>query len=215
MALDDGMRGAAPAVSGRVTALVVLLIGGLGVPPAALSSAVGMLREQLHFACTYGTQGEAAGSWWCADGIGYLLPGVGLVAFAGLPVLIALVVAIFAPRARTAFTVLAFVPMALLAAVLCGFTAFRTDALPAGETWPGIWWASAGIAGLLALLGTVALVLPLPRIPHIPRIAAIVAGVGLLLAALILQPGLACAIIATGANLAARALLAERATVSA
>ncbi|GAA5153681.1 hypothetical protein GCM10025768_23710 [Microbacterium pseudoresistens] len=201
MAVSEGMR------RRRGEAITVLVIGGLCIP-IAMTSAIGMLREQLHLRCSYLTMGDPTGDWVCADGIGYIGAGVALLLLSGLPVLIAFFVVLATDDSPRVLAALAPLPVVLVVASTALFTLTRGDAVPAGESWPGIWWAAVGIAGLLAILGVVALAIPTPG-PR--RRVLIVAGTALLLTAAVMQPGLAGAALATGTILGAQALRAARA----
>lgn len=173
-----------------------LLLGG-GLVTAMLSmGTVGMLREQLHVGCTYGTEGEATGAWMCADGIGYIFPGLSLLLASGLPVLIGLLIVLAdvgERRLRLALTWLAFISLLLPIGALAIQTVYRVDPLPVGESWPGIWMMRIGIAALLATAGAV--LLASARRP-VPRWIAVA-----LLAGSLVQPGLLFAVTACGALL--------------
>lgn len=191
------------------TSRVVVLIGG-GLLTSMLSlGAVGMLREQLHYGCSYGTMGEAAGAWMCADGIGYIFPGLTLLFGAGLSLLIGLLVVLGVTRESTirrVLTILAFAPLLWAVGWLSSVTLPRTDPVPEGETWLGIWLINLGISTMLAVVGaTFAASVPAGA-GRTTRLLWITSGV-FLLAASFVQPGLALATVATGALLAGARLV--------
>ncbi|KDA07206.1 hypothetical protein DC31_00630 [Microbacterium sp. CH12i] len=191
------------------TARVLILVGG-GILALILSvQAVGMLREQLHVGCSFGTMGEATGSWMCTDGIGYLFPGLALLFGSGLSLLIGVFVVLGARLERTrrrALTVLAFAPLLWSLGWLSSVTLARTDPLPDGETWPGVWLIAVGISALLALAGA-ALAASAPPLRGGAAYLLWLTGGALLVAASIVQPGLALATVPTAALLAAARLV--------
>lgn len=136
-------------LAGRV---LMLLFGGL-VTLVFAPGTVDLLRDDLHVGCSYGTMGEADGSWFCSDGIGYLFPGAGLLSVPGLALICAL--ALLPARFDTigrVLTALAFVPLAWVAALTASVTVARSDALPAGVTWSGVWLVAVGLPLLGCLL---------------------------------------------------------------
>lgn len=143
-------------VSWRVPAAVTLL-GGMVLVLALAPLLVLPLREQLHVNCGYATMGEATGSWMCQDGISYIFPGLGLVFGAGvaLPVALLLIPA-SAGFVRAAARLLSPAPMLLLGVGTAANT-LRTDDLPSGLTWPGLWWDTVGFAAALASVGVAVL----------------------------------------------------------
>ncbi|MFY9714694.1 MAG: hypothetical protein WAK00_14600 [Microbacterium sp.] len=190
---------------------ILLLIGG-GILALVLSTAaVDTLREGIHYGCSYGTMGEATGSWACADGIGYIFPGLGLLLGSGLSLLAGMIVALGDLACRTVrriLAALAFVPLIWTTTVLATATLGRSDPLPTGETWGAVWLFTVGIPALVALLGTaMGSASALTRLPdnRILRMAAL----ALLLAATLIQPGLGLATAAVAALLIASWLDAQ------
>ncbi|GEK85379.1 hypothetical protein [Microbacterium aerolatum] len=204
-----GGRPAARDADTSITARVLTLIVGGFVALFTSLGAIGMLREQLHFGCSYGTEGEAAGAWMCADGIGYIFPGLTLLFGSAVALLSGILVLLGArgesTRART-LTVLAFVPLLWSAGWLGTVTLPRADPLPDGETWLSVWVINVGIGTLLAVAGaTLAASAPVRR-GRVSRLLWIAAGT-LLAAATIAQPGLAVATFAAASLFAAARLI--------
>ncbi len=191
------------------TARLLILIAGGFLALFSSLGAVGMLREQLHVGCSYGTEGEAAGAWMCSDGIGYIFPGLALLSGSAVALLTGILVLLGASREgtrRTTLTILGFVPLLWSAGWLSAATLPRTDPLPTGETWLSVWAINVGIGALLAIAGLIlAVVAPMHR-GSVLRLLWIMAGV-LLAAATIAQPGLALATLASAALLAAARLV--------
>lgn len=184
--------------------LLGILSGGGFLSLAASPLTVSLLREGIHYACNYGTTGEAAGAWMCADGIGYLLPGIALLATALLPALIGALI-VFAAGARTiviALGVLSFIPVSAVALMTAALTITRDDPLPVDQTWPGVWAVTVGPSAALAVLGTALLAGARHGTHPASRMLMIVGGV-LMLAGVIVQPGLAFAIAASAAAIMA------------
>ena len=133
---------------------VLTLLGGMVLAVAFAPMLVLLLREQLHVNCSYGTEGEAAGSWMCADGIGYIVPGFGILLGSILGLLIALLLVLVMPGiAAAGARVLALMPP-LWVGFTTGLMALRSDPLPE-STWFALWWEQAGIAVLISALGAV------------------------------------------------------------
>jgi hypothetical protein len=149
-----------------------------------------LIREVLHYGCEFLVGGEAGdGSWACADGIGYIMPGLGLTA----PIFLASVVGLVAtltlrgPLARRiALGLSAAAPLAW--AFVCTlfaarqYVSFHPDSM-------GVWMGS--VVPALAVSAGGVLVLVVTRIRS-ARVDGIVIGVGLVLfvVAAALQPGL-------------------------
>lgn len=192
----------------RTSRVLVLAVGGL-LPSILSLGSVGMLREQLHYGCSYGTMGEAAGAWMCADGIGYIFPGITLLFGAFLSLLTGLLVVLGAAResiTRRTLTMLAFAPLLWALGWLSSVTLPRTDPLPHGETWLNIWLINLGISALLAVIG-MTLAAFTPTNPGRPNRLLWIAGAVFLLAATFVQPGLALATVTAGLLLAAARLV--------
>jgi len=145
------------------TPSVLILLGGMVLAVALAPILILPVREQLHVNCQYGTMGEAAGSWMCADGIGYLMPGVGILVGSILALLLALLVVLLsarvAPRdAATTARILAPAPV-LWVGLVTGATTLRSDPLPPQSSWPALWWETVGMAVLISAAGAVLLAL--------------------------------------------------------
>lgn len=190
------------------TSRILLLLGGGIVALVLSTAAVDTLREGIHYGCSYGTMGEATGSWMCADGIGYIFPGLGLLFGSGLSLLAGMIVVLGDLESRTVrriLAILAFVPLIWTTTALSTATLGRSDPLPTGETWGAIWLFTVGVPALVALLGTaMGSASALTRLPD-NRILRM-AGFGLLLAATLIQPGLGLATAAAAALLIASRL---------
>ncbi len=183
-----------------------LLIGGILLSVALSPMMMPLLREQLHVNCSWGMLGEAAGSWMCADGIGYIVPGLGMLLGPALTLFVAAVLAPFEIAWTPALLrTLALVPP-LWAGVATAATALRVDELPSGQTWFGVWGAHAGSSVALALLGTLVIAISSVRGGMLAK-AGIALGSIFLLTAVALQPGLLFAVAASVALLAVAPLV--------
>ena len=201
-ARTDGRTDAEPEADRPLRIMALLAAGALGIVFSPAS--IGMLRTTLHVGCSYGAMGEAVGSWACADGIGYIFYGVALLACSGVPLLVGLLVVMASgrPSSRLVLRWLAAAPLILTGALLAALTLPRTDELPAGVTWIGIWSAAVGVPLMVALLGTVCVAVA-DAAHGVPRRILLFGGAALLLAAFIVQPGLGAAICAAGGLVAA------------
>jgi len=200
---------------------VLILLGGMVLAVALAPILILPVREQLHVNCHYGTMGEGAGSWMCADGIGYLMPGAGILVGSILALLLALLVVLLsarvAPRdAATTARILAPAPV-LWVGLVTGSTALRSDPLPPQSSWPALWWETIGIAVMISAAGAVLLALAttsgaasrsgagrgsgLGGRRALPVVGAAIGAV-LLVAGGLLQPGLMHAAAASGALIA-------------
>lgn len=177
------------------------------ISPAALH----LLRETLHFNCSWGIGGEwgPEGTWVCADGIGYLGIVVVLGGATGLLLVAGLLLGIARPSLTRSLT---FVALAGISLPWTGWwtvygATFYTGPRPADETGLGL-WASTICAGLslcvLGLLGGAVGVLTKQRWSP----AALWGGAGLMVVGTLLQPGLGVTTL-VGAGLLAAAGVAR------
>lgn len=167
-----------------------------------------LVRDQLHVSCGIGQSGsEGAGTWTCADGIGYLWIAVILGAMLAFAVVAGSLVAGLVRRDRVACTLLVIVAAAATAWVL-GWTWHASSELvwsvPPGIRSIDYWYAAvlpaaivAGVAFLPALLG-------LTTRGALARLLFAIGATGLVVGT-ILQPGLAMNTLAAAGLLAAAA----------
>jgi hypothetical protein len=172
-----------------VSAALVLsvVVGGLPL--------VGFLRDGIHLYCDYSDVGESApGSFFCADGIGYIIPVVTtffvwtLVSAAGIVAMSGWIPPALRPRL---LGILALAPIGYLSWIAAGATGrLRATAQPRD------FWAEPMLAATVFFALFAAVVLALLAVPRSSaRIALYVAGSALLLAALVAQPGMVSAVI--------------------
>ncbi|WP_203135731.1 hypothetical protein [Microbacterium sp. JZ31] len=202
--LDQKLGGALLIFSGGFTSLV------FG------AATLWLLREQLHIGCdAYADGPEAAYSWICSDGIGYLAPGLTLVTMTALVVVVGLVVTALVRSDRSArvwFTVLAALPIVWTLA----WTWYGSERLvypPPGVHPIEYWIGSLGPAALVCLLALVVAVMALfvsGRMAFGLTVAAVV-SIGI---ATVLQPGIGIASGATAALLCAALLRTKKVTVA-
>lgn len=170
-------------------AVFALLVGtGLALPGMVVSLA--LIREVLHIGCTWLVGGEAGdGMWMCADGIGYIGPGLSF----GGPLLLGVVAGTAvsltqrtASRRRWAFAVAALFPLVWTAAwTILATEHHRTlhpDAL-------GVWGRSIMPALLLAALA-VGVLVTAGRGRAASTALRVSLGGALLFASLVVQPAL-------------------------
>jgi hypothetical protein len=121
--------------------------------------ALALVRETLHFNCSWGIGGEwgPEGSWLCADGIGYLGVAVVLGGMSALLVVVGLLVSVSRPsRARA----VAFVALAAISIGWIGWwtyyaATFYSGPRPAGETGWGLWVGVVLPSIILCTIGTI------------------------------------------------------------
>lgn len=194
---------------------LTLLISGVLVTLVFTTSAAGLLRNQLLVGCTYGTMGEAAGSWSCGDGIGLIFPGLSLALPVGLTLLAAALV-VFADGRFTTRILRALTPLPVVgvAALTVAMTLPRTDPLPFTPsgmmTWPTIWWDALGPATTAATLGAVIAGIGVGRVRNVWWTAATGGGVALLVTGVVFQVGLLAAVAGSALLLASIQILGER-----
>lgn len=177
------------------------------------SSAIRLVREQLHIYCSIGRPGsEGADTWMCSDGIGYLGVAAGLGVMWFLVVLVGALVAMLVRRDRAARLLLVALA-ALSTAWILGWTWYGSSTLVQDEYAPmtgADYWAHvvgpAAAAGLLSLAaGLVSCILP----GTLSWIASIGAALGLTIAT-VLQPGLSLNTLPAVGLLAAAAIRGAR-----
>jgi len=168
-------------------ALVLSIVVG-GVPLLAF------LRDGVHLYCEYSDVGESApGTYFCADGIGYIVPLVTtffiwtLVCATAIVAMSAWVPAALRPRLLGVF---ALAPLAYLSWIAAG-AAGRTSTAQSRDLWTA---PMLGVTIVLATFAMVVLALLVVRGAR-PRLVLYIAGGALLLAALVAQPGMLAAIL--------------------
>ena len=168
-------------------ALVLSVIVG-GVPLLAF------LRDGVHLYCDYSDVGESApGTYFCADGIGYIMPLVTtffiwmLVGAAGIVAMSGWVPAALRPRL---VGVIALAPIAYLSWIAAG-AAGRLSTAQSRDFWAA---PMLGVTVVLAAFAVVVLALLATRGAR-PRIVLYIAGGALMLAAVVTQPGMLSALI--------------------
>jgi hypothetical protein len=158
-----------------------------------------LVRETFHYGCSWLVGGEAGnGSWTCSDGVGYIAPALGMP----LPIAIALIGGAYSLlflrrrviRSRMLFF-LALVPILSLAVMI--LYAAGTVARSYPDAY-GDWTRLVLPAVVLCLLGTLVL-LCLPILGERGGRAGLWAGVALFAVAVVAQPMLISATVATAA----------------
>lgn len=171
-------------------ALVLSIVVG-GVPLLVF------LRDGVHLYCEYSDVGESApGTYFCADGIGYIVPLVTiffiwtLVSAAAVVAMSGWVPSALRPRL---LGVLALAPLAYLSWIAAGAagSAGRTGTAQSRDLWTA---PMLGVTIVLAAFAVVVLGLLVARGAR-PRLVLYIAGGALLLAALVAQPGMLAAIL--------------------
>lgn len=178
-------RGQAVPVVGLALGLS-LIVGG--VPLLAF------LRDDVHLYCDYSDVGESApGTYFCADGIGYIVPLVTtfviwtLISAVAIVAMSAWMPAALRPRV---VGVVALAPITYLSWIAAGAVG-RLGAAQSRDLWSA---PMLGVTIVLAAFVVVVLALIVVRRSR-PRLVLYVAGGGLLIAASIVQPGMLAAIL--------------------
>ncbi|MBW9092338.1 hypothetical protein JNB62_01430 [Microbacterium jejuense] len=198
-----------PAVA-RHLGVWIVLAGGLSALPFG-STALSLVREQLHIGCGMGAPGsEGADTWTCSDGIGYLGIAMTLGGMWLLAVLLGALAAGAVRRDDAARAVLVLVAGASTAWVL-GFTWYGSSELVQDEYAPmdgqAYWQAAVGPAAIVAAASIVIAVVGLCVRGRLSQAAHAAAAVGIVVATA-LQPGLGVNTIPAAALLAAAAVRA-------
>jgi len=164
-----------------VAAWIVAAITAVCVITTSISW-VGILRDVFRFRCDYLSDGEYA-DWVCADGIGYILPGLVLLGLEGLVGIAAIMLLTLSQRRPGAWRALAALGAGPVAIVM---TAWLLADPPADAIVPETFWFAVASLGVLAAASAAASCLG----PHVgaPVCLGIAAAAGLV--ALLLQPGL-------------------------
>lgn len=168
--------------------------------------ALGLVRETLHFNCSWGIGGEWGpdGTWVCADGIGYLGVAVVLGGMSALLVVIGLLVSVARPsRGRAVvFLMLAAVSIAWIGWWTYYAATFYSGPRPAGETGLGL-WATTVLPSLI--LCTVGLLVGTAGALTLRRWSSVAlwCGVGLIIVGTALQLGVGIATFVSAGMLAA------------
>lgn len=186
-------------------AAVAVLLGGV-VTLFFGSSALGLVREALHFNCSWGIGGEWGpnGTWVCADGIGYLGVAVVLGGMSALLVVVGLLVAISRPsRGRSiVFLVLAAISIGWICWWTFYAATYYSGPRPVAETGWGLW---AVIVLPSVILCTIGLLVGAVGALTLRRWSpvALWCGVGLMIAGTTLQLGIGIATFVSAGMLAA------------
>ncbi len=192
----------------RGPAALAVVVGGVFAFLFA-SGSLGLVREALHFNCSWGTGGEwgPEGTWLCADGVGYLGVAVVLGGMSGMLLLAGLLVAFARPSAvrSIVYLVLAAISLAWIGMWTFYAATAYSGPRPDGETGVGLW-----IATVLPGLTTCAFALVMGAVGTLTahRWSPVVlwVGVGLTLVGTALAPGIGVATIVSGAMLVAAGL---------
>lgn len=182
-------RSPGPAIAVVLSGVVAFILG---------SASLGLVRETLHFNCSWDIGGEWGidGSWICADGIGYL--GVALVVgvMSGAILLIGLVIAFARPSLRRSMVYLALAAFSLVWIGGWTFAAAISyaGARPAGETGSGLWAVAVVPALALCTLGLLVGAVGVLSSLRWSRVL-LWGGVGLMLMGTVIQPGIGVATI--------------------
>lgn len=156
---DAGLRALDVEGARSAGAAVAVLLGGVLAFFSGLW-ALGLVRETLHFNCSWGIGGAWGpdGTWTCADGIGYLGVAVVLGGMSALLVIGGLVVALARSRhGRTPkFLVLAGISIAWTGCWTFYAATAYSGLRPTGETGSGLWAAAVLPSIILCTLGLAA-----------------------------------------------------------
>ena len=181
------------------------MIGGVSAFFVAWAS-LGLVRETLHFNCSWGVGGEWGpdGTWICADGIGYLGVAVVLGGMSAVLVVAGLLTAIAPPSTgrSVVYLVLAAVSLAWIGWWTYYAASAYTGPRPIGETGSGLWAVTVlpGLAmcALGLLIGAVSALMVPGRSPVL-----LWGGVIIMLVGTTLQPGIGVATLVSVGMLAA------------
>lgn len=185
-------------------AVAVVLSGVLAVLLAPVS--LGLVRETLHFNCSWGIGGEWGpdGTWLCADGIGYVGVAVALGGMSGLLLLVGLGTSLARPSSGRSAV---YLVLAALSLVWIGCWTFYaatayTGPRPVGEGGQGLWVATVlpglALSALGLLVGAVGALTSRRWSP-----LALWAGVSMMLLGTTLQPGIGVATLVSSGMLVA------------
>jgi hypothetical protein len=198
--------------SGPGAAVTVALSGVLAVLLA--SASLGLVRETLHFNCSWGIGGEwgPEGTWLCADGIGYVGVAVVLGGMSGVLLLVGLGTSLARPSSglSTVYLVLAAVSLAWIGCWTFYAATAYTGPRPVGESGQGLWVATV-LPGLAS--STLGLLVGAVGALTLRRWSPVVlwAGVSMMLVGTTLQPGIGVAALVSSGMLVAAGLGRRRA----
>jgi hypothetical protein len=197
---------------GPGAAVTVALSGVLAVLLA--SASLGLVRETLHFNCSWGIGGEwgPEGTWLCADGIGYVGVAVVLGGMSGVLLLVGLGTSLARPSSgrSTVYLVLAAVSLAWIGCWTFYAATAYTGPRPVGESGQGLWVATV-LPGLAS--STLGLLVGAVGALTLRRWSPVVlwAGVSMMLVGATLQPGIGVAALVSSGMLVAAGLGRRRA----
>lgn len=173
----------------------------------------GLVRETLHYNCSWGIGGEwgPEGTWSCADGIGYLAAAATLGGMSALLVVAGLLTSVARPSRGRAVVFL------MLAAISLGWIGWWTfygatsylGPRPNGETGQGLWGAAILPSMLLCTIGLIAGAIGVLTMGRRSSVA-LWCGVGLMVVGTALQPGTGIATFVSAGMLVAAAVGRER-----
>lgn len=189
----------------RIPAVVSIVLGG-ALAFAFVGATVGLVRETLHFNCSWNIGGEWGpdGSWACSDGIGYVGVAITLGGMSAILLVVGLLTAIAAPSRRRSLILLA---LATISLVWVGWwTAYGatlyTGPRPVDELGIDLWAAALLPSLILCALGLLVGGFAVFG-ARVRSYVAFVCGVGLVLIGTALQPGIGVATLASAGLLAA------------
>jgi hypothetical protein len=191
-------RGAAALVVATALVLAVV-VGGLTL--------VMFFRDEVHLYCDYSDVGESApGTFFCADGLGYIIPVATTFAVWALACGVAVVaMSAWIPSAvrPRLLGLVSLAPIAHLSGIAAEATGRLQSSVQPRDFWTG---PILTAAALLAAFAVVVLALLAVRQTRTRAVLYLAGGV-LLLAALIAQPGMVSAVTVTSGVLGASLIL--------
>ncbi|TFC56159.1 hypothetical protein [Cryobacterium sp. TMB1-7] len=200
------------AVNPRGSAILSLSVGFVASVFAGSGFLLGLVREDLHFQCSFHHMGsDDPGSFYCADGIGYIGVGVATYGVYGVILLIALGIAMADLKSSGIQSRLMAGISILPIAMFSWSTWYATSTRPIDQAPGANYWVQPLLPVTAVLVTAVIVILAAGLIPR-PRLrtAGFRVAMALFIAAALIQPGSLSAVAVTLGTLAAAVCLEWR-----
>lgn len=187
------------------------LAGFVLVIPLSMAM-ITFLRERMHVYCSFGRMGaDDPGSFTCADGIGYILPGLVLWFWVGMLLTVtAIATAVLAPRPLLATRVVAMIGVGGLAFLVTASLVADSGRHPASEIAADTWVSVMAVPSVLFGVASVALVIAAASRSKALTRVALWTPLALVLAATVVEPTLAFGTVPVLLAVGAALILANR-----
>ena len=200
-------------MSPRARAILSLSVGFLVSVFAGSGFLLNLVRDDLHFQCSFLRMGsDDPGSFYCADGIGYIGVGVGTYGVYGVILLVALGIASARPTTAGMQPSRLIAGISILPIAMFSWTTWYATSARSVDQAPGANYWIQPLLPVTAVLATAVLVILVVGLTSRPGVRAVGfrVAMALFVVAVIIQPGSLSAVAVALGTLAAAMFLGPR-----